>query len=79
LDSEIEAPLNTVSALITTDCLVPRVVRVMLAENPGALATTWKTPPPERPSRLPLMLRLVSLHVPETAEPWAMTLLVRLN
>jgi hypothetical protein len=38
-DSEIVAPLNWVSALITTDCLLPRVVSVMLAENPGAVAT----------------------------------------
>jgi hypothetical protein len=38
-DSEIVAPLNWLSALITTDCLLPRVVSVMLAENPGAVAT----------------------------------------
>jgi hypothetical protein len=38
--SEIEAPRNWLSARITTDCLLPRVVSEMLAEKPGALATT---------------------------------------
>ncbi len=34
------APLNPVPALITTDCLLPRVVNVRFAVNPGALAIT---------------------------------------
>ena len=68
------APLNWLSALITTDCLLPRVVSEMLALNPAALATTWKLPSPPRPWRLPLMLRLISLQVPEIAPPSATTL-----
>ncbi len=38
--SEIDAPLNWLSARITTDCLLPRVVSEMFALKPGALATT---------------------------------------
>jgi hypothetical protein len=38
--SEIEAPLNWLSALMTTDCLLPLVLSEILAEKPGALATT---------------------------------------
>ena len=78
-DSEIEAPLNWLSALMTTDCLLPRVVRAMLAENAGAVATTSKLPLPPRPWIRPLMFRLVSLHVPDRADPCAVTLVVRLN
>ena len=40
----MDAPRNWLSALITTDCLLPRVVNEMFAVNPGALATTWKLP-----------------------------------
>ena len=39
-DSAIEAPLNWLSARITTDCLLPRVVKEIFALNPAALATT---------------------------------------
>ncbi len=39
-DSEIEADLNALSDLMTTDCLLPRVVSDRFAVNPGALATT---------------------------------------
>jgi hypothetical protein len=35
----MEAPLNWLSALITTDCLLPRVVKEMFALKPGALAS----------------------------------------
>jgi len=37
-DNEMDAPRNWLSALITTDCLLPRVVSEMFAVNPGALA-----------------------------------------
>ena len=78
-DSEIDAPRNWLSALITTDCRLPRVVNVIFALNPGALAMTWKFPLAPRPSRLPLTPRLDSLHVPESDPPLATTLLARLN
>jgi hypothetical protein len=78
-DNEIDAPLNWLSALITTDCRLPRVVSEILAVNPGALAMTWKLPLPPRPSRLPVMPRLDSLQVPESDPPSATTLLARLN
>ena len=65
-DSEILAPRNWLSARIVTDCLLPLVCSEMLALKPAALATTWKLPPPPRPCKVPLMLRLASLQVPET-------------
>ena len=78
-DSEMDAPRNWLSALITTDCRLPRVVNEIFAVNPGALATTWKLPLAPRPSRLPVTPRLDSLHVPESDPPLATTLLARLN
>jgi hypothetical protein len=39
-DSEMDAPRNWLSERITTDCRLPRVVNVIFALNPGALATT---------------------------------------
>jgi len=39
-DIEMETPLNWLSALIVTDCLLPRVVSEMPAVNPGAVAVT---------------------------------------
>src|SRR5882672_1249258 len=59
--SEILAPLNWLSARMVTLCLLPTVCNEILALKPAALATTWKLPPPPRPSRLPLTLRLLSL------------------
>ena len=42
--SAIVAPLNWLLALITTDCLLPRVANEMFASNPAAVAATWKLP-----------------------------------
>src|SRR5260370_42116379 len=62
-----------------TDCLLPRVVSERFAVNPGAVAITWKLPPLARPSRFPLIFRLLSLQAPESAPPRALTLLARLT
>src|ERR1051325_7029551 len=77
--SVIEAPRNALSERMVTVCLLPEVRIERLALNPGALATTWKLPLPPLPSTLPLTLRLVSLQVPESTPPRAMTLLDRLK
>ena len=79
ISSEIVAALNWLSDLITTDCLLPRVVNAMLALKPGALASTWKFPLLPRPWMLPLMLRLLSLQTPEIEPPSATILVLRSN
>ena len=78
-DSAIEAPRNPLSALMATDCRLPRVVTERLAVNPAALATTWKLPLPPRPSRVPVMPRLLSLQFPESAPRSETTLPLRSN
>jgi hypothetical protein len=75
----IEAPLNWLSGRITTDCLLPCVVNVILAENPAAVAITWKLPLLARPARLPLMPRLLSLQLPEIDPRSATTLVLKSN
>ena len=79
-DSEMVAPLNWLSARITTDCLLPRVVNEMLALNParaGDAPGYCRCLP--RPWRLPLMPRLLSLQVPEISPPSATTLVLQIE
>ena len=65
--------------LIWTVCLLPVVRSVRLAANPAASTNTSIWPPPAVPCRLPKMLRLVSLQLPEMRSPWLVTSLVRSN
>ncbi len=69
--SVIEASVRSVPGeRIDTDCLVPRVVSVRLAENTALLATAWMVPPEARPETDPVTLRDVSLQEPEIVSPW---------
>src|ERR1700692_1622151 len=77
--SAIEAPLKPLSALIETDWWLPRVATDRLAVNPAALATTSKLPLAPRPWRVPVMPRLLSLHVPESTPRSETTLPLRSN
>ena len=64
---------------IWTICLVPLVRRFRLAANPAASTNTSICPPPAVPCRLPKMLRLFSLQLPEMRSPWLVTSLERSN
>ncbi|MGY3364763.1 putative RND superfamily exporter protein [Bradyrhizobium sp. GM2.4] len=64
---------------ICTVCLVPLVRSDKLAAKPLASTNTSIWPPPAVPWRLPKMLRLVSLQLPEMRSPWLVTSLVRSN
>ena len=58
---------------ICTVCLVPVVRSVKLAAKPLASTKTSIVPPPAVPCRLPKMLRLFSLQLPEIRSPWLVT------
>ena len=73
------AALNEPSDLIRTVCRLPRVVTVMLALKPAALATTWIEPLLPVPWIVPLILRLISLQPPVIWLPSAVTLVRRSN
>jgi hypothetical protein len=64
---------------IENDRWLPRVVTIKFAENPGASTDAAIDPPLALPERLPLMFRLVSLHVPEIAPRSLTTPLLRSN
>ena len=52
---------------------------VRLAANPAASTNTSIWPPPAVPCRLPKILRLASLQLPEIRSPWLVTSLLRSN
>jgi hypothetical protein len=62
-----------------TDWFWPTVVTLIFAENPAPSTEAVIRPPPTRPSRLPLIPRLDSLHVPEMRPPWLTRSLLRSN
>src|SRR5689334_1955887 len=64
---------------ICTVCLVPLVFSVRLAANPLASTKTSIVPLPAVPCRLPKILRLASLQLPEMRSPLEVTSLVRSN
>ena len=74
----IEASVNSVPGeRIDTDCLLPRVISVRLAEKTALLATAWIVPPEARPEIEPVTLRDVSLQEPEIESPWWVRLATR--
>src|SRR6266404_5186042 len=64
---------------ICTDCLLPVVRKFRFAANPEASTNTSIWPPPAVPCRLPKILRLFSLQLPEMRSPWLVTSLDRSN
>jgi hypothetical protein len=62
-----------------TDWFWPTVVTLIFAENTAPSTKAVIRPPPTRPSRLPLIPRLDSLHVPEIRPPWLTRSLLRSN
>ena len=72
-------PLISPLELICTVCLLPRVVSVRLAAKPAASTKTSIWPPPAVPCRLPKILRLRSLQLPEMRSPLLVTSLLRSN
>jgi hypothetical protein len=64
------------SDTIDTDCLLPVVVSVRFAENPGASTTTAILPAYARPCTVPLTPRDASLHEPDTLPPSLTTALL---
>ena len=72
-------PLISPLELICTVCLLPLVRNVRLAANPEASTNTSIWPPPAVPCRLPKILRLASLQLPEMRSPWLVTSLLKIE
>ena len=62
-------PLISPLELICTVCLLPVVFKVRLAAKPLASTKTSIWPPPAVPCKLPKILRLASLQLPEMRSP----------
>jgi hypothetical protein len=55
--------------VITTSCVLPRVMRLSPALKTAEFTTAWSRPPAKAPVNVPLTFRVVSDQFPETRPP----------